>query len=229
MSWAGAGSGAKAERTREQIVGAALRLFRRQGYQGTTMRAVAAEAGVSVGSAYYYFSSKEELLQGFYDQLVADQRQACGQVFAESTDFTQRLRGAVLAWVDAAEPYHEFAGPLFASAAQPDNPLSPFSSASSPARAAWIALYRELVEGSSTPVADELEATLPELLWLYQLGIVMHWVHDSSPGTARTHTLVEHTVPMIGRLVRLSRLPLIRPLSRQTAELVGMLRGTPAH
>jgi AcrR family transcriptional regulator len=228
MSSAGSPAGSKAERTREQIVSAALRLFREQGYQGTTMRAVAAEAGMSVGSAYYYFSSKEELLQGFYDQLVAEQRRASAYVFAESADFGRRLRGAVLAWVDAAELYHEFAGPLFASAAHPDNPLSPFSSASSPVRDAWIALYRELVEGSNTPVDDELADALPELLWLYQLGIVMHWVHDSSPGTARTRTLVEHTVPMISRLVRLSRLPLIRPLSRQTAELVGMLRGAPA-
>ena len=228
MSSAGSGASSKAERTREQIVAAALRLFREQGYQGTTMRAVAAEAGMSVGSAYYYFSSKEELLQGFYDQMVAEQRRATMHVFAESGDFAVRLRGAVLAWVDAAQPYHEFAGSLFASAAHPDNPLSPFSNASSPARDAWIALYRDLVDGSSTPMSDELVGTLPELLWLYQLGIVLHWVHDSTADTARTRTLVEHTAPMISRLVRLSRLPLIRPLSRQTAELVGMLRGVPS-
>ncbi|MBO0877094.1 MAG: TetR/AcrR family transcriptional regulator, partial [Pseudonocardia sp.] len=52
----------------------------------------------------------------------------------------------------------------------------------------------------------------------------LYWVHDSSPGTARTRALVEHTVPMVARLVRLSRLPVIRPLSRQTAELVTLLR-----
>jgi AcrR family transcriptional regulator len=215
----------KSERTRQQIVAAALQLFREQGYQGTTMRAVAASAGVSVGNAYYYFSSKEELIQGFYDQMVTDQAAACVQVFAGSRDFAERLRGALLAWLAAAEPYHEFAGRFFATAAQPDNPLSPFSRASSPARDASIALYRELIDGASVQVGAELSATLPELLWLYQLGIVLYWVHDSSPGTKRTRLLVDHTVPMITRLVRLSRLPVIRPLSRQTAELVTMLRG----
>jgi AcrR family transcriptional regulator len=216
----------KSERTRQQIVAAALKLFREQGYQGTTMRAVAASAGVSVGNAYYYFSSKEELIQGFYDQMVTDQAAACVEVFAASTDLADRLRGALLAWLDAAEPYHEFAGRFFATAAQPDNPLSPFSRASSPARDASIALFRELIEGSKVTVGAELAATLPELLWLYQLGVVLYWVHDSSAGTARTRLLIGHTVPMVARLVRLSRLPVIRPLSRQTAELVGLLRGS---
>jgi AcrR family transcriptional regulator len=216
----------KSERTRQQIVAAALKLFREQGYQGTTMRAVAASAGVSVGNAYYYFSSKEELIQGFYDQMVTDQAAACVEVFAASTDLADRLRGALLAWLDAAEPYHEFAGRFFATAAQPDNPLSPFSRASSPARDASIALFRELIEGSKVTVGAELAATLPELLWLYQLGVVLYWVHDSSAGTARTRLLIEHTVPMVARLVRLSRLPVIRPLSRQTADLVGLLRGS---
>lgn len=218
----------KSERTRQQIVAAALKLFREQGYQGTTMRAVAASAGVSVGNAYYYFSSKEELIQGFYDQMVTDQAAACVEVFAHSSDFATRLRGALLAWLDAAEPYHEFAGRFFATAAQPDNPLSPFSQASSPAREASIALYRELLEGAKVTVGAELAATLPELLWLYQLGVVLYWVHDSSAGTARTRLLIEHSVPMVTRLVRLSRLPVIRPLSRQTAELVGLLRGSHA-
>lgn len=214
----------KSERTREQIVAAALRLFREQGYQGTTMRAVAASAGVSVGNAYYYFSSKEELVQGFYDQLVAEQAAGCTKTFATSTDFAERLRGALLAWLAAAAPYHEFAGQFFATAARPDNPLSPFSQASRPAKNAAITLFRQLIDGSSAKVGADLAAALPELLWLYQLGVVLYWVHDTSPDTGRTRALVEHTVPMVARLVRLSRLPVIRPLSRQTAELVTLLR-----
>ena len=35
------------------------------------MRAVADRAGVSLGNAYYYFGSKENLVQGFYDQMQA--------------------------------------------------------------------------------------------------------------------------------------------------------------
>ncbi len=49
-----------------------MRLFRESGYDATTMRAIADEAGVSLGSAYYYFSGKEELVQAFYDQIQVE-------------------------------------------------------------------------------------------------------------------------------------------------------------
>ena len=62
----------KSARTRSAIIDAALRLFRERGYDATTMRAIATEAGVSVGNAYYYFESKEQLIQGFYDRAQVD-------------------------------------------------------------------------------------------------------------------------------------------------------------
>ena len=58
--------GSKGEQTRAVIVEAALRLFRENGYEATTMRAIAKEAGVATGNAYYYFGSKEELIQVYY-------------------------------------------------------------------------------------------------------------------------------------------------------------------
>ena len=59
---------ARGEQTRQLILETALRLFRERGYAETTMRAIAKEAGVAVGNAYYYFDSKEHLIQGFYDR-----------------------------------------------------------------------------------------------------------------------------------------------------------------
>lgn len=216
----------KSERTRAQIVDAALRLFRERGYEGTTMRAVADAAGVSVGNAYYYFRSKDELVQGFYDQLAADHRAACAPLLAGTTDLGARIEGALGAWLSVSERYHGFAGRFFAVAAQPGNPLSPFSPASHAARDAEIALYDEVLAGSSTKVAAQLRPRLPELLWLYQLGIVLFWVHDSSPGLQRTHELVQRSAPLVARLIRLSRLPTLGPLVRQAADLAASLRGS---
>lgn len=55
----------KAEATRTRILDAALDLFRSQGFDQTTMREIAAEAGVALGSAYYYFESKDALVMAF--------------------------------------------------------------------------------------------------------------------------------------------------------------------
>jgi AcrR family transcriptional regulator len=43
----------KAEKTRAVIAEAAMRLFQEHGYEATTMRAIAREAGVATGNAYY--------------------------------------------------------------------------------------------------------------------------------------------------------------------------------
>jgi len=50
---------AKGEQTRALILETAMRLFQERGYDKTTMRAIAAEAGVSVGNAYHYYEGKE--------------------------------------------------------------------------------------------------------------------------------------------------------------------------
>ena len=42
----------KGEQTRAAIAEAALRMFREQGYEATTMRAIAKEVGVATGNAY---------------------------------------------------------------------------------------------------------------------------------------------------------------------------------
>jgi AcrR family transcriptional regulator len=215
---------ARSERTKAGIVAAALELFRENGFEGTTMRAVAERAGVSVGNAYYYFSSKEELVQGFYDKLVADHRVAALPELTRPAPLGERLAITLRAWIAVADPYRDFAGRFFAVAARPDNPLSPFSAASSPAREAAVELYREVVAGSTTGIDPELARELPELLWLYHLGVVLFWVHDTSEGNARTHLLVEKTAPMVDRLARLSRLPVARPLARQAVDLVTLLR-----
>ncbi len=215
----------RGEQTRALILDTALRLFEEQGYERTTMRAIAAEAGVSVGNAYYYFRSKDELVQGFYDQLAADHRAASAKALTGTTDLGERVQATLVAWLAIAERYHGFAGRFFAVAAQPGNPLSPFSPASHAARDAEIALWDDVLAGSSTRIAAQLRARLPELLWLYQLGIVLFWVHDTSPGLRRTRELVARSAPLVARLIRLSRLPTFAPVVRQAADQAASLRG----
>ena len=62
---------------------------------------------------------------------------------------------------------------------------------------------------------DELREELPELLWLLWMGVVLFWVHDSSPGCARTYRLIDRVVPLVDRLVGLSHLPGIKGVARE--------------
>jgi AcrR family transcriptional regulator len=206
------------------ILETALRLFRERGYAETTMRAIAKEAGVAVGNAYYYFDSKEHLIQGFYDRNQQAHRAAAEPVLREETAFAARLRGVLHAGIDVNEPYHSFAGTFFKTAAEPTSPLSPFSAESSPAREAAIAIFREVVDGSSVKLDPELRRDLPELLWLSWMGVVLFWVYDRSPGLRRTRKLIDGVVPLIDRLVSLSQLRVLRPAVRQILALIETIR-----
>jgi AcrR family transcriptional regulator len=215
---------ARGEQTRQLILETALRLFRERGYAETTMRAIAKEAGVAVGNAYYYFDSKEHLIQGFYDRSQTEVRAAAAPVLADEKDFAARLRGVMHAGIDANAPYHAFAATFFKTAAEPTSPLSPFSRESSPAREAAIGIFRDVVDGSTAKIDPELRKELPELLWLAWMGVVRFWVHDSSPEQRRTRRLIDGVVPLVDRLVGLSRLRVLRPPLRQVLALIDSVR-----
>src|SRR5262250_188452 len=80
----------KAEDTRARILNGALALFRRNGFEQTTMREIAEEAGVSLGNAYYYFDSKEALVMAFYQRAHDELPSRVGAAVAGTTGLEQR-------------------------------------------------------------------------------------------------------------------------------------------
>ncbi|WEO95738.1 TetR family transcriptional regulator [Streptomyces sp. FXJ1.172] len=209
----------KSEQTRALILETAMRLFQERGYDKTTMRAIAKEAGVSVGNAYYYFAGKEHLIQGFYDRIAAEQQAAVRAVLDRETSLEARLAGVLTVWLDIARPYHEFAVQFFKNAADPDSPLSPFSPESAPAREQAIAIHREVLAGSKSKVPAELRDVLPELMWLAQMGLVLYWVFDRTEGRERSYRLARRGARLTARGVALARFRVLRPLVLEVHEL----------
>jgi AcrR family transcriptional regulator len=216
---------ARGEETRTRIVETALRLFRERGYDETTMRLIAEEAGVALGNAYYYFRSKDHLIQEYYARSHEEHERASEPALSTETDFKKRLRAVMHARVDVSEPYHRFAAALFRTAADPENPLSPFNEASRPVRERSTALLARVVDGSKLKVPDDLRAELPRLLWLYEMGIVLFWIHDRSPERRRTRRLVDRSVDLVARLVALASNPLLRPVRRTALRMVKEVEG----
>ncbi|WP_232248667.1 TetR/AcrR family transcriptional regulator [Streptacidiphilus rugosus] len=213
---------AKSERTRALILETAMRLFQERGYEKTTMRAIAAEAGVSVGNAYYYYEGKEFLIQGFYDRMTHEHLVEARQRMAGERDFSERLCIALDSWVDCAAPYHEFAAQFFRTAADPNSALSPFSNESHPARETAVQLFREVLDGSDLgPKIDpELDELLPDLLWLHLMVVVLYWVFDRTDDTERTRAFVKRCSPFVAKLVTLSRYRVFRPLVRDAVDMI---------
>jgi len=214
----------KGEQTKALILTTALEILHERGYAQTTMRAIAQKAGVSLGNAYHYFGSKDHLIQAFYHDLHEDHLRAALPSLQKESSLKGRLLSVMRLKINTLEPYHEFAGVLFQTAADPHSPLNPFAAASAPVRRDSIKLFERLVEETKARIPDDLRAELPYLLWLYHMGIILFWIHDVSAKRARTYRLIDQTVDLLDRLISLASNPLMRPVRKKALALVVELR-----
>ncbi len=76
----------------EQILDTAARLFREQGFAGTGLRQIAAEAGLLLGSVQYRFPTKESLLVALMERAVARATEAVRTAVEETRDPVDRVR-----------------------------------------------------------------------------------------------------------------------------------------
>ncbi|WP_198950846.1 TetR/AcrR family transcriptional regulator [Kineosporia sp. A_224] len=100
---------ARTARTRERLLAAALDLFSRNGYDGTTVAQVAAAAGVTEMTFYRHFGSKEALLlEDPYDPLMVA---AVGRQPVALPPIVRVVRGVRTAWeqvpIEDAAPVRE--------------------------------------------------------------------------------------------------------------------------
>ncbi len=78
----------RSQRSREQILKAALTLFSQRGFRATSVRDIAAQAGVSTGSVYHHFADKEAIYRTLLDQYwqaIDDPRLPFNQALATGT------------------------------------------------------------------------------------------------------------------------------------------------
>jgi AcrR family transcriptional regulator len=93
---------ARGEATRSQLIEVATRLFADRGYEDTSIQAVLREAGVSRGSLYHHFASKEALFQAVANDVetsVGTQTLAAAGGIVEPV---AALRAGFLAWIRLA-------------------------------------------------------------------------------------------------------------------------------
>jgi AcrR family transcriptional regulator len=209
--------------TRERLVQTALRLFRDVGFQATTMRRIADEAGVSLGNAYYYFDSKDELVHELYLAIQREHRDRVLPALRQGAPLEENLRIVLHAGLDVMGPYHDFGASFVQTALPTSSRTSPFSTESGEARTMAVELIGLAVAASNQRVSSALAPELPTLLWLVYLAVTLQWVADSSSEQLRTRVLVDGLVPIIAKAITMSRLPMARGLVQDVLALVSAL------
>lgn len=211
---------ARAEDTRRKIYEAAMELFREKGFDETTMRDIAAKAGVALGGAYYYFSSKDAIVLAFYHEMQETSNAVVLEALGGHKKLKERIRCVLDKRMELLVPNRKFCSALFRHAPDGSDPLSPFSDESRPIRDAAIEHMRIALEGSDAKVPADLKPRLPYLLWLYQMALIMFWLYDRSPNQERTRRLLDKSLSLLVNLLRISALPLVKPLRRSALELL---------
>src|SRR5258706_14095937 len=95
---------------RDQIIAAGLTCFARAGYHATTMADVAAQAGVSKGTPYLYFDSKQALFLALHEQWDCGARQRGGAAVAALAGSPRQSPRAGLGAIAARSAAHRPAG-----------------------------------------------------------------------------------------------------------------------
>jgi AcrR family transcriptional regulator len=215
----------KSERTEAAIVDAALVLFADQGYETTTMRQIAERAGVSVGNSYYYFASKESLVQALYERFSFATFDAALHRISRFNSLADRIAEAMLTWVDVMAPNRKFGAAFFKSATDFGSSVSPFSAESAHLRKQSYGLWSAVLNGASDTadlgsVDPATAERLPQLLWLYALAIVAAWSQDATPNSDRTVRLIHRSAPFVAQIVKLAHNPMFTSAAEQ---LIGLL------
>lgn len=105
----------RSERSRAQILRAALKLFSTVGYHGTSMRDIAEAARVSTGNVYHQFPDKEslfrELLQQYWDAIAAPDH-PLNRALAEGA-FPADLERLARAARESVEKYRQYVALIY--------------------------------------------------------------------------------------------------------------------
>ena len=85
----------KGEKRRRELLQIAYRMFLSQGYENTSVDEIIEAAGIAKGTYYYYFQSKEQMLEAVIGMMIEAEAEAARQVLASEMPVEQKIVGII--------------------------------------------------------------------------------------------------------------------------------------
>jgi len=163
----------------------------------------------------------------FYEQAFEAITARMEAELADATSFEERIAPIMAVKFEYFQPNRTFPGALFRHAADPQDRLSPFSEATRHIRQRDQMYFARAIATKSggLRVPEDLAPFLPKILWLYQMGLILHWIYDSSPDQRRTHALRERSLALPVSSLKLSSFALSKPLRSKIVVLIALVEG----
>ncbi len=186
------------ERTKERILAAALALFREKGLDETTTKEISQKAGIAEGTLFNYFATKEDLALFFFQKETNDLVEWYGkQAELHRAPLPEKLFAIIHRQLEYVAPYEDFIGAVFFRSLQPHSKLSPLSLESQELRLKYLRFVRGILEQAEKkeeiPRVGDLGAYA---VGLFYIGIVLHWLHDTSRRKQKTVALLDRSLKL---------------------------------
>ena len=181
----------------QRIVSAALSLFQSKGFDATTTKAIARQAGIAEGTVFNYFRTKEDIALHFFEQEV-DHAIATvrGSPRLRSAPLEEKLFALIQSQFAYLAPYQRFIGAALVEALRPGSRLGFLSHKAQALRHRYVGFVQELVEESLASRRRIVPVSwwLPDAFWIYYVGALLFWLHDSSPRKQNTLAFLDSTL-----------------------------------
>lgn len=86
----------KGEKRKRELLEIAYGMFLSAGYENTSVEEIIEAAGIAKGTYYYYFASKEQMLEEVIGMMIEAEAERARQVLSSETDVPQKIVGIIL-------------------------------------------------------------------------------------------------------------------------------------
>jgi AcrR family transcriptional regulator len=202
-----AGTTPQGQEMRERLYATSIRLIGRHGYEATTLRNVADEAGVSVGLLYKYFPNKRAIVIELYDRLSAEFASKAAEV--RPGKWRDRFIFVLKSSLDVLGPHRNTLAALIpVLVGDPEEGVFAESAASSRLRIEKI--FDVAVTAATDAPALKVATALGRLLYLLHLSVILWWLLDRSPRQRATYgliSLLQRILPSAALALRFPPIP----------------------
>lgn len=193
----------KRDEIRRSLVAAAVELFSEQGLADTSLREIAARAGVAPGTVYKYFADRDKLFYAYFeirqDDALASLRRMPD---FETWSLKEKLQGYVEALISEYVENREFVAVALKGLVE--SPLQSYGAlqqAKQKVIATVEGFFQQAVKQGEIP-GGPYDSFLIHLFWDYTSIVTLFWLKDDSEDFSRTSEFVDVSLELFVELIQ---------------------------
>jgi AcrR family transcriptional regulator len=193
----------KSKETYERVLATAMRLFKEKGYQNTTVRDLSKESELGLGAIYYYFKSKEDLVQVFYRRINSEIINEYHTLYENEKNYPEAVEKLMRLKIEKLTPYRDLIQIIIKEAVDRNSPLSPFNKSSQDVKEISIGVFEELAVKAKVKDPE----AVAQQTWLFHLMLLGLWTQDTSKDSDMTFKMIGNFKSFLKISLTVSKIP----------------------